>query len=76
MAAVGYRASRADWNLMEHKALYEEPLVLPGGEFSFVLKVKQPGAWMFMCMLPYHMQMGMMGQMATKGRAMKMDMKM
>ncbi len=74
MSAVNYRGTRADWNLLEHRALYEKALVLPGGEFTFVLKVNQPGAWMFMCMLPYHMQMGMMGQMATEGMAMDMKM--
>ncbi len=72
MNAVKYRATRADWNLFEHEALYERALVLPGGEFSFVMQVQQPGTWMFMCMLPYHMEMGMMGQMATKGMAMDM----
>jgi uncharacterized cupredoxin-like copper-binding protein len=72
MQAVTYRATRADWNLYEHEALFEQALVLPGGEFTFVLKVTEPGSWMFMCMLPYHMQMGMMGQMATEGMAMDM----
>jgi uncharacterized cupredoxin-like copper-binding protein len=72
MQAVTYRGIRADWSLFEHEALFEKALVLPGGEFSFVLKVTQPGSWMFMCMLPYHMQMGMMGQMATEGMAMDM----
>jgi len=72
MNAVKYRSTRADWNLFEHEALYERALVLPGGEFTFVMQVQTPGAWMFMCMLPYHMQMGMMGQMATKGMAMDM----
>jgi len=74
MSAVTYRATRADWNLVEHKALFEKALVLPGGDFSFVLKVTQPGTWMFMCMLPFHMQMGMMGQMSTPGMAMDMAM--
>ena len=72
MAAVNYRAQRADWNLLEHEALFEQPLVLPGGDFSFVVTIQQAGSWMFMCMLPYHMEMGMMGQMATDGMAMKM----
>ena len=72
MQAVNYRATRADWSLLEHEALFEQALVLPGGEFSFVLQVTEPGSWMFMCMLPYHMQMGMMGQMATEGMAMDM----
>ncbi len=72
MNAVTYRATRADWNLYEHEALFEQALVLPGGEFAFVLQVTEPGAWMFMCMLPYHMQLGMMGQMATDGMAMDM----
>jgi len=74
MAAVNYRARRADWNLLEHEALFEKSLVLPGGKFSFVAEIKEDGAWMFMCMLPYHMQMGMMGQMATPGMAMDMQM--
>lgn len=74
MNAVTYRATRADWSLFEHEALYEKALVLPGGEFTFVMEVQKPGAWMFMCMLPYHMQMGMMGQMATDGMAMNMKM--
>jgi uncharacterized cupredoxin-like copper-binding protein len=72
MAAASYRGTRADWNLLEHEALFEQSLVLPGGEFTFVLQVQQAGSWMFMCMLPYHMQMGMMGQMATEGMAMDM----
>ena len=74
MSAVNYRANRADWSLLEHEALFEKSLVLPGGEFSVVVQIAQPGAWMFMCMLPYHMQMGMMGQMASEGMAMEMDM--
>ncbi len=74
MAAANYRGTRADWSLLEHEALFEQALVLPGGEFEFVLEVQQNGSWMFMCMLPYHMQMGMMGQMATEGAAMDMDM--
>ncbi len=72
MAAANYRGTRADWSLFEHEALFEQALVLPGGEFEFVMQVQQNGAWMFMCMLPYHMQMGMMGQMATEGAAMEM----
>ena len=74
MQAVNYRARRADWNLLEHEALYEKSLLLPGQEITFVAQVTKPGAWMFMCMLPYHMQMGMMGQMATEGMAMEMEM--
>jgi uncharacterized cupredoxin-like copper-binding protein len=72
MNAVTYRSTRADWNLFEHEALYERALVLPGGEFTFVMEVQEAGSWMFMCMLPYHMQMGMMGQMSTPGMAMDM----
>ncbi len=74
MGAVDYRLTRADWSLLEHEALFEEALVLPGGEFTFTVQITQPGSWMFMCMLPYHMQMGMMGQMATDGMAMDMQM--
>ncbi len=74
MAAVAYRMDRADWSLLEHEALFEEALVLPGGEFTFVVEIQEAGTWMFMCMLPYHMQMGMMGQMSTPGMAMQMEM--
>ncbi len=74
MAAITYRARRADWSLLEHEALFEKSLVLPGGTFSFVAEIEEDGAWMFMCMLPYHMEMGMMGQMATPGNAMSMGM--
>jgi uncharacterized cupredoxin-like copper-binding protein len=72
MQAVDYRARRADWNLLEHEALFEKSLLLPGESISFVAEVQTTGAWMFMCMLPYHMQMGMMGQIATPGAAMEM----
>ncbi len=74
MAAINYRAKRADWSLLEHEALFEKALVLPDGKFSFVAEIAENGSWMFMCMLPYHMQMGMMGQMATPGMAMDMAM--
>jgi len=72
MSAINYRATRADWSLLEHEALFEKSLILPGGSFSIVVEIEENGAWMFMCMLPYHMQMGMMGQMATAGMAMSM----
>ncbi|HGG03973.1 MAG TPA: hypothetical protein ENK28_00800 [Aliiroseovarius sp.] len=72
MQAVDYRALRADWSLLEHEALFEKSLLLPGQDLSFVVDIQQNGSWMFMCMLPYHMQMGMMGQMATPGMAMEM----
>lgn len=76
MQAVDYRDQRADWSLFEHEALFEKSLVLPGGDFSFVLQANKPGTWMFMCMLPYHMQMGMMAQLSTPGMGMRMGMKM
>tara|TARA_R110002051_G_scaffold7035_1_gene33021 strand:- start:13030 stop:13794 length:765 start_codon:yes stop_codon:yes gene_type:complete len=72
MQAVNYRARRADWNLLEHEALFEQSLLLPGESISFVIEVQNAGSWMFMCMLPYHMQMGMMGQMSTPGAGMDM----
>ena len=72
MQGVEYRARRADWNLLEHEALYEKSLLLPGDEITFVAEIVRPGVWMFMCMVPYHMQMGMMGQLATAGMAMEM----
>lgn len=72
MQAINYRAKRADWNLLEHEALFEKALMLPDDEITFVAQVAKSGSWMFMCMVPYHMQMGMMGQVATPGAAMKM----
>jgi len=72
MQAVLYRVNRADWSLLEHEALYEKSLMLPSQKISFVMEIQEDGAWMFMCMLPYHMEMGMMGQMATPGNAMQM----
>ena len=72
MQGVNYRAQRADWNLLEHEALFEQSLLLPGEEITFVAEIVRPGVWMFMCMLPYHMQMGMMGQLSTPGMAMEM----
>ena len=72
MQGVNYRAQRADWNLLEHEALFEQSLLLPGEEITFVAEIVRPGVWMFMCMLPYHMQMGMMGQISTPGMAMEM----
>ncbi|HSS63027.1 MAG TPA: cupredoxin domain-containing protein [Gammaproteobacteria bacterium] len=73
MAAVNYRLQRADWNLLEHEALYEREIVMPGDAVEVTLRVEQPGAWMFMCMFPYHMQLGMMGIMATEGQGMDME---
>jgi len=40
---------------------------MPGDTFETVVKIEQPGMWMFICMFPYHMQMGMMGMMMTEG---------
>ncbi len=45
---------------------------MPGDTFDVVLRIERAGSWMFMCMLPYHMQFGMMGMMATEGAAMDM----
>ena len=73
MNAVNYRLERADWSLLEHEAIFEKPIVLPGDRFDVVLKVNQPGVWMFMCMLPYHMQLGMMGMLMTPGVSMDMS---
>ena len=70
MQAINYRVERADWNLLEHEALLEKPLIMPGETYDVVLRVQQPGMWMFMCMFPYHMQFGMMGAMATEGMSM------
>ena len=73
MGAVRYRLERADWNLTEHEAIYERPLVMPGERFETVIHIQQAGAWMYMCMFPYHMQFGMMGMMTSEGMA-GMDM--
>jgi uncharacterized cupredoxin-like copper-binding protein len=72
MRAIAYRLERADWNLLEHDAPYERSLVMPGETFQVSIQIEAAGSWMFMCMFPYHMQFGMMGQMATPGMAMKM----
>lgn len=72
MQAIGYRLERADWNLLEHEAPYERSLILPGQSFEVTMRIAKPGVWMFMCMFPYHMQFGMMGQMATPGFSMEM----
>jgi uncharacterized cupredoxin-like copper-binding protein len=73
MNAVNYRLERADWSLLEHEAIFEKPIVLPGDRFEVVLKVNRPGVWMFMCMLPYHMQLGMMGMLMTPGVSVDMS---
>lgn len=73
MNAINYRLERADWSLLEHEAIFEKPIVLPGDRFEVVLKVNRPGGWMFMCMLPYHMQLGMMGMLMTPGVSMDMS---
>jgi len=72
MNAVSYRLVRSDWNLLEHKALTEVPFVMPGDSFDMVVKVYKSGAWMFMCMFPYHMQLGMMGMLMTPDMMGKM----
>lgn len=69
MRGVGYRLARADWSLLEHEALVERSFVLPDDSFEIVLRVDKPGMWMAMCMLPYHMQFGMMA-MLQAGMAM------
>ena len=67
MTAVNYRLERADWNLLEHEAPFEQAIVLPGDSFEVVMRIAEPGTWMYMCMFPYHMQLGMMGVMTTEG---------
>ncbi|NIR28747.1 MAG: hypothetical protein GWN84_05405 [Gammaproteobacteria bacterium] len=73
MNAVNYRLERADWNLLEHEAISEQPVVLPGDSFDVVLEIHKPGMWMYMCMFPYHMQLGMMGMMMAGDGSMEMD---
>jgi uncharacterized cupredoxin-like copper-binding protein len=70
MQAVDYRLDRADWNLLEHEAIYEVPVVMPGGSFELVAKIHKAGMWMYMCMFPYHMEQGMMGMFMTAGVSM------
>jgi len=65
MQAVLYRMNRPDWNLTEHKATTEIPFLMPGDSLEIVIKVTKPGMWMYMCMFPYHMQLGMMGALVT-----------
>lgn len=65
MQAVDYRIQRADWNLLEHEALFEVPVLMPGDTTEAVIRIEESGMWMFMCMFPYHMQFGMMGMMMT-----------
>lgn len=63
MEVVDYRVERADWNLLEHEAISERPIVMPGDSFELVIKVDEPGMYMYMCMFPKHMEFGMMGMM-------------
>jgi len=77
MGAVDYRLERADWNLLEHEAGFEVPIILPGDRYEVLIQIRKPGAWMFMCMFPFHMQLGLMGVMMTEGASMSgMNMKM
>jgi len=70
MQAVDYRIDRADWNLLEHQAIYEVPIVMPGRSFEMVAEIHKSGMWMYMCMFPYHMEQGMMGMFMTAGVSM------
>jgi uncharacterized cupredoxin-like copper-binding protein len=72
MSAVNYRLTRPDWNLLEHEALSEVPFVMPGDSFEMVVQVHKSGMWMYMCMFPYHMQLGMMGMLMTPDMMGKM----
>ena len=75
MQALNYRLQRADWSLTEHEAIFEQAIILPGDSMDVTLRIEEPGTWTFMCMLPYHMQFGMMGMMMSEGAAMPaMDM--
>jgi uncharacterized cupredoxin-like copper-binding protein len=70
MNTVNYRLERADWNLLEHEAVFERSVILPGDSFEVVVRFEQAGMWMYMCMFPYHMQFGMMGMIMTEGMQM------
>ncbi len=73
MNAVNYRLTRPDWNLLEHEALSEVPFIMPGDSVDLVVEIHKPGIWMYMCMFPYHMQLGMMGMLMTPDMMGKMD---
>ena len=79
MNAINYRQRRADWNLVEHENLAEIAVMMPGDTVDMVVQLHKDGTWMFMCMFPYHMQMGMMGMISTpeamkSGGGMNMNM--
>jgi len=76
MQAVNYRLNRPDWNLLEHRATMEIPFLMPGDTTDVVVKITRSGMWMYMCMFPYHMQLGMMGMLMTPDMMGKMDMNM
>lgn len=76
MQAVNYRLNRPDWNLLEHEATAEIPFLMPGDSTDIVVKITKSGLWMYMCMFPYHMQLGMMGMLMTPDRMGEMDMNM
>jgi uncharacterized cupredoxin-like copper-binding protein len=76
MEAVSYRLNRPDWNLLEHRATMEIPFLMPGDSTDVVVKITKSGIWMYMCMFPYHMQLGMMGMLMTPDMMGQMDMNM
>jgi uncharacterized cupredoxin-like copper-binding protein len=76
MQAVNYRLNRPDWNLLEHEATTEVPFLMPGDSIDMVVKITKSGMWMYMCMFPYHMQLGMMGMLMTPDMMGKMNMNM
>ena len=72
MMAVNYRLRRADWSLLEHEATYEVPVIMPGDGLEMIVQIHKSGIWMYMCMFPNHMQMGMMGMLMTHDMMGKM----
>lgn len=76
MQAVDYRLNRPDWNLLEHEATTEISFLMPGDSIDIVVKLTKSGMWMYMCMFPYHMQLGMMGMLMTPDMMGQMDMNM
>ena len=76
MQAVDYRLNRPDWNLLEHEATTEISFLMPGDSIDIVVKITKSGMWMYMCMFPYHMQLGMMGMLMTPDMMGQMDMNM
>lgn len=76
MKEVRSRMEKVDFLMQEHEAIVEAAMLVPGQTFRTEFKAEEPGMYMFMCMFPYHMQMGMMGMIMVGDGDMKMDSNM